>query len=57
MHAGEFLLSAVFFFKIHFANTLLGIKTEYQDQVQHFVGPDLVPNCLLRFSHHLWVLS
>ena len=53
-----FLSSADFFFKIQmytfskitFKNTIRVSNSLDQDQAGHFVGPDLVPNCLQRLS-------
>ena len=47
-----FLLSADFFFKIHFSKSFSGIPSDCDavsnsldpGQAQHFVGPDLGPN-------------
>ena len=50
-----FLLSAGFFFIINFFENsfrnMIRVATSFDpDQAQHFVGPDLVLNCLQRLS-------
>ena len=50
-----FLLSAVFFSKSTFSknslrNTFRVSGSLDPDQAEHFVGPDLVPNCFQRLS-------
>ena len=52
-----FLFSADFFFKINFSknSSRNAIKVSNgldPDQDQHFVGPDLAPNCLQSLSAH-----
>ena len=44
------IISTSSFFKNYFRNTILVSNSWDPDQVQHFVGPDLGPNCLQRLS-------
>ena len=52
----NFLLSAIFFFKINYfkkkknRNTIIVPNSLDPDQARHFVGPDLGPNCLPKLS-------
>ena len=51
----DFLSSANFFPKLTFSKNSFGITIRVAnrldpDQARHFVGPDLVPNCLQRLS-------
>ena len=42
--------------KNSFRNTIRVSNNLYQDQAQHFVGPDLGPNCLQRLSYQHTIL-
>ena len=51
----RFFVACLFFFKINisensFRNTMRVSNSVDPDQAQHFVAPDLVPNCLKRLS-------
>ena len=50
LSSADFFQNQFFFFKFFFVNAIRVPMSLDSDQAQHFVGPDLVPNCLQRLS-------